>query len=87
MVGCYSWLVCPALSGGICGGPCEGLANNLEGLGCPGKPHQMVFLVGQAYRAAVGWGMQQESWDFGNILLGSYRDMSCNFTLKVIHGS
>lgn len=47
----------------------------------------MVFLVGQAYRAAVGWGMQQESRDFGNILLGSYRDVSRNFTLKVIHGS
>lgn len=54
--------------------------------GALASPCQMVFLVGQASGAAVGWGVQQEEQDFGNILLGRYTDMFCNITLKVIHG-
>lgn len=44
-----------------------------------------MSLVGQASEAAVGRGMQQEGQEHGDILVGSYRDMYCNLTLKVTH--
>ena len=53
--------------------------------GALASPWQTVFLVGQASEAAVGRGVQRKGQEFGDILLGSYRDMYCNLTLKVMH--
>lgn len=52
----------------------------------PWQAPAVVFLVGQASKAAVGWGVQQEGQELGDVLLGSYMDMYCNLTLKVTHG-
>lgn len=56
------------------------------GRGVPWQAPAVVFLVGQASKAAVGWGVQQEGQELGDVLLGSYMDMYCNLTLKVTHG-
>nr|XP_009941007.1 PREDICTED: transmembrane protein 8A-like [Opisthocomus hoazin] len=54
--------------------------------GALASPWQMVLLVRQASEAVVGQGVQREGQEFKDNLLGSFRDMSCNLTLKVMHG-
>ncbi|XP_014381960.1 beta-1,3-galactosyltransferase 5-like [Alligator sinensis] len=47
---------------------------------------QAVFLVGQAADAGTASRIRQEQQDFGDILVGNYRDTYRNLTLKVMHG-
>ncbi|XP_064357812.1 beta-1,3-galactosyltransferase 5-like [Dromaius novaehollandiae] len=54
--------------------------------GQPPNRWQTVFLVGQAAEAEVARGVQREQQEFGDILVGNYKDTYRNLTLKVMHG-
>ncbi|XP_067172550.1 beta-1,3-galactosyltransferase 5-like [Apteryx mantelli] len=54
--------------------------------GRPANQWQTVFLVGQAANAEVAQRMQRERQEFGDILVGNYKDTYRNLTLKVMHG-
>lgn len=72
-IGCSSWLACAAHPGDIVVALRRLSMSSGGGGGAPASPQQTVFLVGQASKAAVGWGVQWEGQEYGDIVLGSYR--------------